>query len=633
MLLNVPSALTQLGRLSITINQDSPEDSDRSSVSDEDDSSGVEVSPPSVTGSNGYQDYDEWAHLQYPDELRSSDSASRPRTSRLNRNAIPESRSRSGRRYSRRDIGREYPPQRSRRHRSPDESPESLDSGEEDLEPNYAPQPRDRRHWPSVPPYAQSSSSGPSYNAFQQGGMGHLQFGHSGPTHQHHPSDQLVRLGPMGRAGQYAHPPPYAYGSQYPPAPHGGMPPLFSPDQHPGHPAHLPHHHVPDSRNRSRGQSPPEPPLPHMMPPHANPHYGGAPFPPPDIIPYSPSGYFPYNQNYPGGVVGQPLFGPIPHKSESPSATSQSDTTKDEAIARLEKLILDERADREARDAAREAAMAKAAADKLAAEERAAAEKRIADEAAAKATAAANEEAEKRAAEEAVKAQKAAEEMAAAAAADAKKTAEEAAAAAAEEAKKAADEAAAAAAAAAAAEAKKAAEEAAAAAASKPPPEKKKPIKFKDAVGRKFNFPFHLCSTWQGMEELIRQAFLHVEVIGPHVAEGHYDLVGPSGDIILPQVWETVIEPDWTVTMHMWPIPEKPKEEPPPPPPEEPAPAAEEAKKKPDGAGPKKPRPANPGSFAKWMMGNNRPKPAGKPLKVEKKPEIVQHTGDSCVVM
>lgn len=65
------------------------------------------------------------------------------------------------------------------------------------------------------------------------------------------------------------------------------------------------------------------------------------------------------------------------------------------------------------------------------------------------------------------------------------------------------------------------------------------------------------------MEDLIRQAFLHVEVIGPHVAEGHYDLVGPQGDIILPQVWETVIEPDWMVTMHMWPMPE-------PPPPEEP---------------------------------------------------------------
>ena len=88
------------------------------------------------------------------------------------------------------------------------------------------------------------------------------------------------------------------------------------------------------------------------------------------------------------------------------------------------------------------------------------------------------------------------------------------------------------------------------------------------------------------MEDLIRQAFLHVDIIGPHVAEGHYDLIGPNGEIILPGVWETVIEPDWTITMHMWPMPEPKEEEEPvvevpePPPPE------------PDG--PKKGRPATP---------------------------------------
>jgi hypothetical protein len=60
----------------------------------------------------------------------------------------------------------------------------------------------------------------------------------------------------------------------------------------------------------------------------------------------------------------------------------------------------------------------------------------------------------------------------------------------------------------------------------------------------------------QGMEELIRQAFLHVDGIGPLVAEGHYDLIGPNGEIILPQVWETMIEPDWSISMHMWPMPE-----------------------------------------------------------------------------
>jgi hypothetical protein len=58
------------------------------------------------------------------------------------------------------------------------------------------------------------------------------------------------------------------------------------------------------------------------------------------------------------------------------------------------------------------------------------------------------------------------------------------------------------------------------------------------------------------MEELILQAFLHVEGLGTHVQEGHYDLVGPNGEIILPKVWETTIEPDWSISMHMWPMPE-----------------------------------------------------------------------------
>lgn len=58
----------------------------------------------------------------------------------------------------------------------------------------------------------------------------------------------------------------------------------------------------------------------------------------------------------------------------------------------------------------------------------------------------------------------------------------------------------------------------------------------------------------QGMEELIKQSFLHVEVVRPHVHEGYYDLFGPDGERILPTVWERVIQPDWSITMHMWPM-------------------------------------------------------------------------------
>ncbi|KAL2063264.1 hypothetical protein VTL71DRAFT_5069 [Oculimacula yallundae] len=89
-----------------------------------------------------------------------------------------------------------------------------------------------------------------------------------------------------------------------------------------------------------------------------------------------------------------------------------------------------------------------------------------------------------------------------------------------------------------------------------PPRDDRKPIRFKDAVGRKFSFPFHLCATWAGMEELIKNAFEHVETFGPLVQNGHYDLIGPNGEIILPQVWEATIQPDWSITMHMWPFPE-----------------------------------------------------------------------------
>ena len=65
------------------------------------------------------------------------------------------------------------------------------------------------------------------------------------------------------------------------------------------------------------------------------------------------------------------------------------------------------------------------------------------------------------------------------------------------------------------------------------------------------------------MEKLIRQAFENVEEIGPHVHSGHYDLMGPDSGIIVPSAWDTTIEPDMKITMHMWPLPE-PKEEPPP---------------------------------------------------------------------
>ncbi|EAT88644.2 hypothetical protein SNOG_03439 [Parastagonospora nodorum SN15] len=226
-------------------------------------------------------------------------------------------------------------------------------------------------------------------------------------------------------------------------------------------------------------------------------------------------------------------------KKAAAEAKKKGDEDK---LEKLEKLILAQKDEQLKREAALEAQRAAdkkekdEEAAKVAAEKQAAAEKAkyMLDAAKARRKAAAEAEEIKKAHEKAAEEAKQAHEKAIA---EAKAAAEEL-----EKAKKAAEE---------------------EAARLKPSDAPKAPIKFKDAVGRKFSFPWNLCKTWKGMEELIKQAFLHVDVIGPHVHEGHYDLVGPDGEIILPQVWETMIQPDWAITMHMWPMPE-----PPPPPPE-----------------------------------------------------------------
>ncbi|OJJ70526.1 hypothetical protein ASPBRDRAFT_208262 [Aspergillus brasiliensis CBS 101740] len=76
-------------------------------------------------------------------------------------------------------------------------------------------------------------------------------------------------------------------------------------------------------------------------------------------------------------------------------------------------------------------------------------------------------------------------------------------------------------------------------------------LRFTDAVGRKYTFPFHLVNTWAGMQSLILEAFTPMAVLGPHIRDRRYDLLGPDGGVILPSVWEHMVKPDMRVTMHM----------------------------------------------------------------------------------
>ncbi|KAK8004509.1 GTP-binding protein [Apiospora arundinis] len=89
---------------------------------------------------------------------------------------------------------------------------------------------------------------------------------------------------------------------------------------------------------------------------------------------------------------------------------------------------------------------------------------------------------------------------------------------------------------------------------------KPKDIHFKDAVGRVFLFPWELAKTWTGVEKLIKDAFTHVDVLGPHVMATHYDVLdGASGAIMLPAAWERLINPGMSVVMHMWPMDRRPE--------------------------------------------------------------------------
>lgn len=375
-----------------------------------------------------------------------------------------------------------------------------------------------------------------------------------------------------------------AYGRAYPPAAYarGGYPQshisTFAPGPFAGDPRHS-GAIMPFQNPAAYPQYPPANPFSPVGDPRTSGYFahspgGHMPYTGHELAPYGPPQAYAYG-GYPFPPGMDPRFFEYPQSTSAPPEKSKTPAPVDPEVAKqqmaleaqLAQLKLEKSARETADKLAREAEEAKKAADIRVAEEITKARMKVLEEAAAaeekaKADAEAKKAADARIAEEVTKARIKVLEEAAAAEEAAKKAAEQAKIDA-ENAKKKE------------AELKikienelkaKAEKEAKEAAAKAPPPaEKQKPIRFKDAVGRKFSFPFHLCATWAGMEDLIKQAFMHVEVIGPHVADGHYDLVGPNGEIILPQVWETMIEPDWAITMHMWPMPERPK-----PPPDDP---------------------------------------------------------------
>lgn len=77
-------------------------------------------------------------------------------------------------------------------------------------------------------------------------------------------------------------------------------------------------------------------------------------------------------------------------------------------------------------------------------------------------------------------------------------------------------------------------------------------VKFKDAIGRRFTFPWKTCKAWKGMEELIHHAYSNANHLVVGVTEGQYDLLDKNGEILLPKAWEELVHPVSEISMRMW---------------------------------------------------------------------------------
>nr|POF03137.1 hypothetical protein CFP56_75502 [Quercus suber] len=489
-------------------------------------------SPATSSGSRGFSSIssdDDYVTVHYEDDLISpSDSASLPRQPPLRRRNTEAPQPPSRRHSSRRSAREEEPRRRQSSSRQASTRP--------------------ARRAESIRTHSDESAS--------------VASGDDYPYYSHHVPAPHAPQPP--RSGYSQHP-----GVRHVPAPsHGGYAPSMTsqaPYQDPysaqalvqmgGH-AHFPYQQPNPFDANGQGREHPFSPLSSQGSAAGNSYFVGEPMAPP-MPQHRPQGptrpqSFAAQSQYPGSELmsqygppanvpamypgyGMPmpppwaLYAPRPPSSRGSPAPEKKEEKKDTTSAEIESLKALIQKQEEARIAADNARIAKAEAD--AAE---AARKR------------AEEEAEKRKKQEIADASKKAKE-------EAEKTAAEAAQKAKEEHEKKL------------AEAQKAKEDLekkhkeleAEAAKLKPTPDSlKAPIRFKDALGRKFSFPWHICKTWKGMEGLIKQAFLHVDVLGEHVHAGHYDLTGPDGEIILPQVWDTMIQPDVEVTMHIWPMPE-----------------------------------------------------------------------------
>ena len=54
------------------------------------------------------------------------------------------------------------------------------------------------------------------------------------------------------------------------------------------------------------------------------------------------------------------------------------------------------------------------------------------------------------------------------------------------------------------------------------------------------------------MEVLIKRRFTPHDPVGFKVYRKEYDIMSPTGEIILPETWEFLLKPGWEIEMRLW---------------------------------------------------------------------------------
>lgn len=87
------------------------------------------------------------------------------------------------------------------------------------------------------------------------------------------------------------------------------------------------------------------------------------------------------------------------------------------------------------------------------------------------------------------------------------------------------------------------------------PDDTKAPLRFKDAGGRTWTFPWKYCKEWKTMQVLIVKCYQDHPGVYRQVEQGRYWLFGPDEVVIMPELWEDTVQPGWEVAMQLWPLP------------------------------------------------------------------------------